>query len=549
VNSGRRSLIAWRDCSNKIVFFHGLRRSNDERSTGTSWPADIGKPCAASDQYSLAVTVYEWLTGKRPFQGAPLEVQFQHHSAPPPPLHLSNQEISPQIEQVVLKALAKAPQERFPTITNFAEALHQAIEGISASELTTQNQFSTTPLAQQAPPLRDEVPSLLHKDGARFSSPSGRVPSRLWWRALIACLCLLLLVASSGIWFFVKQQSDKNGVPTTIVDVSATQQALQKAQLATATAYDYETIDNYLTNSPVGLTTGTVNGQTGVYLAWLNRYTNSDGANHIDIARSATGQRADFGHRVELTDSSLLGPGMCTFDGRPYVTFQGGELNHTLHIGYFDGSKLLAQGNMVTDNHGVVQTTWSRPSCAAYNGQLYIAWAGVDVPHHINLIASSDGMHFCSVTTFQVTVGCADPFPLCNSKNSVENIPTAPFITAMNFPGQRSRLYMSWYASDTENINIGYYDSANPSNNLQGLRVLSDTARADAVSQAYDGQLWLGWGTSTSSSHLFIASSTDRTSFPDNRSNPCGYAAACAAAFVTFNEHLYVADNCLAPYH
>src|ERR1051326_2814153 len=45
-----------------------------------------GKPRPASDLYSLAVVVYEWLAGERPFQGSFVEVATQHLFTPPPPL-------------------------------------------------------------------------------------------------------------------------------------------------------------------------------------------------------------------------------------------------------------------------------------------------------------------------------------------------------------------------------------------------------------------------------------------------------------------------------
>ena len=85
-----------------------------------------GHPRAASDQYALGVVVYEWLCGARPFEGSVSEVMAQHLSLPPPPLRERMPTISPEVEQVVLRALAKEPRERFASVADFAAALEQA---------------------------------------------------------------------------------------------------------------------------------------------------------------------------------------------------------------------------------------------------------------------------------------------------------------------------------------------------------------------------------------------------------------------------------------
>jgi tetratricopeptide (TPR) repeat protein len=87
-----------------------------------------GKPRLASDQYALGVVVYEWLTGTRPFNGMPWEIVSQHFSTPPPPLREKVPTLSPMIEQVVLKALAKDHEQRFASVQEFAQALAAAIE-------------------------------------------------------------------------------------------------------------------------------------------------------------------------------------------------------------------------------------------------------------------------------------------------------------------------------------------------------------------------------------------------------------------------------------
>lgn len=86
----------------------------------------LGKPTPASDQYALGVVVYEWLCGQVPFQGTLFNLAHQHLYVTPAPLHQFRPELSVQVEQVVLQALAKEPEQRFETIQAFAEAFSAA---------------------------------------------------------------------------------------------------------------------------------------------------------------------------------------------------------------------------------------------------------------------------------------------------------------------------------------------------------------------------------------------------------------------------------------
>jgi serine/threonine protein kinase len=85
-----------------------------------------GKPSFASDQYALGVVIYEWFCGTPPFRGSAMEVATRHLQSTPPPMREKVAALAPTIEQVVLRALAKDPRERFASTRDFASALKSA---------------------------------------------------------------------------------------------------------------------------------------------------------------------------------------------------------------------------------------------------------------------------------------------------------------------------------------------------------------------------------------------------------------------------------------
>jgi serine/threonine protein kinase len=88
----------------------------------------LGKPSdGRADQYSLAMTVYEAMTGKLPLQGATPSATMVNQTAkmPPAPSHY-NPAISPELDRVILQALSKPASRRFGSSVEFCTALLEA---------------------------------------------------------------------------------------------------------------------------------------------------------------------------------------------------------------------------------------------------------------------------------------------------------------------------------------------------------------------------------------------------------------------------------------
>ncbi|MGV9835452.1 protein kinase domain-containing protein [Nocardia niigatensis] len=104
----------------------------------------------ATDQYSLACALYWLLIGAGPYDSPhPAELIRGHLQLLPPPVSLRRPGLSPAMDAVLTKAMAKRPADRFPTCTDFAKAARRALSGPPAQHPVHQHPTYPNPSAPQ----------------------------------------------------------------------------------------------------------------------------------------------------------------------------------------------------------------------------------------------------------------------------------------------------------------------------------------------------------------------------------------------------------------
>src|SRR6266516_5136001 len=131
---------------------------------------------AASDQYSLAVVGYEWLTGARPFQGSFAESAVKHTLTSPPLLREKIPTLSLAVQEVIMKALSKDPKQRFPSVREFAHTLEQAASKEVSPHTLPQEETPSFVESQPLPTASTETAVLAEPESEDIPASLATVP-------------------------------------------------------------------------------------------------------------------------------------------------------------------------------------------------------------------------------------------------------------------------------------------------------------------------------------------------------------------------------------
>jgi beta-lactam-binding protein with PASTA domain/predicted Ser/Thr protein kinase len=170
-----------------------------------------------SDLYSIGVVLYEMLTGKTPFSGeTPVEIAMKHLSDPPRPPSLERPDISPDLDMVVLRALAKHPEDRFQTAEELDAELERVSRGLGVSAETADAATMVLSGADAAPTsvIPPRRPPTATRPSYRYAEPPPR--RRAIWPWLLA-LFVVVLAGVAGWYAFGEIQDSLSGSSTASV--------------------------------------------------------------------------------------------------------------------------------------------------------------------------------------------------------------------------------------------------------------------------------------------------------------------------------------------
>jgi len=164
--------------------------------------------------YSLGIVLYELLTGTVPFNGdTPVEIAMKHLSAVPEPPSAKRAEIPRNLDLIVMRALAKDPEDRYQSAAEMEADLERFARGAAVSPVTEESATQVLRIppgpaaataatmispARRAPP---PPPAPVYYD---LEEPARRRPVWPWVAAL-----LFVIGAGVGGWFLYSQISDK----------------------------------------------------------------------------------------------------------------------------------------------------------------------------------------------------------------------------------------------------------------------------------------------------------------------------------------------------
>lgn len=229
----------------KVMDFGIARALEDSGQTMTSTDAVVGtaqylSPEQArgetvdtrSDLYSCGCMLFELLTGRAPFKGdSAVSVAYQHVAEMPPLPSAIAADISPELDRMVMKSLAKRPEERYQDAASMRSDMVRAAAGAAISApmlpplpVTTPTEGIAAPHTSYAPAQWSQVlgEDLDNEDEEKEIAQKKKKRKTIW-AVVIGILVAIALIAV--VWWLIasnkNQEPEQVAIPENIIGMSA----------------------------------------------------------------------------------------------------------------------------------------------------------------------------------------------------------------------------------------------------------------------------------------------------------------------------------------
>lgn len=229
----------------KVMDFGIARALEDSGQTMTSTDAVVGtaqylSPEQArgetvdtrSDLYSCGCMLFELLTGRAPFKGdSAVSVAYQHVAEMPPLPSAIAADISPELDRMVMKSLAKRPEERYQDAASMRSDMVRAAAGAAISApmlpplpVTTPTEGIATPHTSYAPAQWSQVLGEdLDDEDEEKEIAQKKKKRKTIWAVVIGILVAIALIAV--VWWLIasnkNQEPEQVAIPENIIGMSA----------------------------------------------------------------------------------------------------------------------------------------------------------------------------------------------------------------------------------------------------------------------------------------------------------------------------------------
>lgn len=181
-----------------------------------------------SDIYAMGIILYEMITGRVPFDGeSAVTIALKHFQDELPDIHIYSQQVPQALENVVLKATAKDPINRYKTTEEMQADLYTSLDANRAQEA----KWSPVPILDETraiEPVEEVVPEApsVPEDVVK-EQPTKKKPKRRWW--ILPLIVLLIVLTAGGYWVYASGRQE-----VTIPDVSNLSQTAAVEKLTNA---------------------------------------------------------------------------------------------------------------------------------------------------------------------------------------------------------------------------------------------------------------------------------------------------------------------------